>query len=106
VKIHLTKADKRNTLNQEVERFLSQGGSINSVEQGVSGRENPTRALLPNLFCDSKQQTRTDAREALQAIDSRKNKKTPTPSTRRKNKKVPVYDDFGELLRWVWSDKD
>lgn len=105
MKPQITKADKRNTLNQEVERFLSQGGSINSVEQGVSGRENPTSALLPNLFCDSKQKTRTDAREALLAIDSRKGKKTPSP-TRRKNKKVPVYDDFGELLRWVWSDKD
>ena len=105
MKPQITKADKRNTLNQEVERFLSQGGSINSVEQGVSGRENPTSALLPNLFCDSKQKTRTDAREALLAMDSRKAKKTPT-TPRRKNKKGPVYDDFGELLRWVWSDKD
>jgi len=20
-------------------------------------------------------------------------------------KKVPVYDDFGEILRWVWDDE-
>lgn len=105
MKTHPTKADKRNALNQEVERFLSQGGSINSVEQGVSGRENPTSALLPNLFCDSKQKTRTDAREALLAMDSRKSKKAP-PAPRRKHKKIPVYDDFGELLRWVWPDKE
>lgn len=100
-----TKAEKRESLNQEVERFLAQGGTIHNVEQGVSGRENPASALIPSLF-DGKSQTRTDASDALKALDNRKkNNQTKTKPTRRNTrKKVPVYDDFGELLRWVWQE--
>ncbi|MFT5592802.1 MAG: hypothetical protein ACI8SR_001164 [Oceanicoccus sp.] len=98
-----SKADKRAALNKEMEDFLSEGGKVSSVDQGVSGRENPTKALLPVLF-NEKSSERTDAREALKALDSRKPHKTQTKPNKRPTKK-PVYDDFGELLRWVWVDE-
>lgn len=98
-----SKAEKRAQLNNEIENFLSKGGKVDSVAQGVSGRENPTKALLPILFSEKAGQ-RTDARNALQSLDSRKGKKANRPTNKRPTKK-PVYDDFGELLRWVWVDE-
>lgn len=98
-----SKADKRAELNKEIERFLSKGGQVDNVEQGVSGRENPMKALVPVLFSE-KSGERTDARNALQSMDSRKQQKSQTKHHKRPKKK-PIYDDFGELLRWVWSDE-
>ncbi len=99
----LSKAEKRAQLNNQIEQFLSKGGQVASVPQGVSGRENPTQALVPALFTE-KAAPRTDARNALQSLDSRKNKKNTSHTLKRPRKK-PVYDDFGELLRWVWVDE-
>jgi hypothetical protein len=45
-----SKADRRAELDKEVENFLSKGGTVSNVEQGVSGRENPMKALVPVLF--------------------------------------------------------
>lgn len=99
---HTTKAEKREALNAEIERYLSKGGKVDAVPQGVSGRENPEKALLPALFAE-KASTRTDARNALKSLDSRKKHATANNKPKRPTKK-PVYDDFGELLRWVWVD--
>lgn len=82
--------------------FLQSGGKVDEVPQGVSGRENPEQALLPILFSE-KAMNRTDATKALQSLDLRKKSKKETKIT-RKAKKKPVYDDFGEILRWVWED--
>lgn len=98
-----SKADRRAELNDEIDKFLSKGGKVDSVEQGVSGRENPTKALLPVLF-NEKSGSRTDARDALKDMDSRKSQKSQAKPLKRPKKK-PVYDDFGELLRWVWVDE-
>jgi hypothetical protein len=98
-----SKADRRAELDKEVENFLSKGGTVSNVEQGVSGRENPMKALVPVLFSE-KSGARTDARTALQSMDSRKQQKNQAKTTKRPTKK-PVYDDFGELLRWVWTDE-
>ncbi|GAA6133479.1 hypothetical protein NBRC116188_02680 [Oceaniserpentilla sp. 4NH20-0058] len=98
-----TKADKRAELNAEMERFLAKGGKVDSVPQGISGRENPEKALTPALFAE-KASARTDARNALKSLDARKASKTSQKSHKRPTKK-PVYDDFGELLRWVWVDE-
>ncbi len=103
----ITKAQKRELLDQEMARFLAKGGEVLEVKQGISGRENTSKAMMPILFSE-KALSRTDARPALCKLDSRKNintkKPKPSPPTIRR-KKVPIYDDFGEVLRWVWNDE-
>ena len=101
-----TKAQKREALDKEMEKYLSKGGEVLQVEQGKSGFENPTQAVLPILF-NEKAGTRTDARNVLSKMDARNKKpKKPIHTPRPKQKKkVPVYDDFGEVLRWVWADE-
>lgn len=99
-----TKAEKRASLSAEIEQFFANGGKVDEVQQGVSGRDNPEQALLPVLFGE-KAMKRTDARPALKAIDERKKKSCEKKPSIKKSKKVPVYDDFGEILRWVWEDE-
>jgi len=101
---HISKAEKKASLNAAVEQFLKNGGSVDEVQQGVSGRENPNQALLPVLFGE-KAMERTDARSALTSIDARKKKSLESKPKIKKAKKVPVYDDFGEILRWVWENE-
>ena len=101
----ITKAQKRALLEQEMQNYLSKGGEVEEVDQGISGRENPMQALLPVLF-NEKTLKRTDARAELNKVDARKHPKKNAPVARAKTKKkVPVYDDFGEILRWVWDDE-
>jgi len=105
VKQPITKAQKRALLEQEMQNYLSKGGEVEEVDQGISGRENPMQALLPVLF-NEKTLKRTDARAELNKVDARKHPKKNAPVARTKaKKKVPVYDDFGEILRWVWDDE-
>jgi len=107
VKHITTKAEKRASLSAEIEQFFANGGKVDEVQQGVSGRDNPEQALLPVLFGE-KAMKRTDARPTLKAIDERKQKaqekRALEKSKIKKAKKVPVYDDFGEILRWVWEE--
>ncbi len=101
----ITKAQKRALLEQEMQKYLAKGGEVEEVDQGISGRENPMQALLPVLF-NEKILKRTDARGALNKLDARKQSKKPTHTPRAKpKKKIPVYDDFGEVLRWVWAEE-
>jgi hypothetical protein len=105
VKQLVSKAQKRALLEQEMEKYLAKGGAVEEVEQGISGRENPMKALLPVLF-NEKVLKRTDARAELKKVDDRKHpKKRPTVIKAKLRKKIPVYDDFGEVLRWVWNDE-
>ncbi|EAT13517.1 hypothetical protein HF888_08770 [Bermanella marisrubri] len=99
-----SKKQRRAQLDKEIENYLNHGGQIDKVPQGTSGRENPEAALLPVLFAE-KAHLRTDARPALQQLDTRKNKKKLPPRHKARRKKKPIYDDFGEILRWVWDDK-
>lgn len=99
-----SKAEKRALISKEIEQFLQSGGKVDEVPQGVSGRENPAQALVPVLFSE-KAMNRTDATKALRSLDQRKKEKQKSLKTvTRRPKKKPVYDDFGELLRWVWED--
>lgn len=98
-----SKAQKRAELLAEVERFLQNGGAVESVPQGVSGRDDPEKALIPALFTE-KAMSRTDVSRALQSVDMRKKKHSPVNKLQRRPKKKPIYDDFGELLRWVWEE--
>jgi len=44
VKHLITKAEKRASLSDEVAKFFQDGGTVDEVQQGVSGRDNPANA--------------------------------------------------------------
>ena len=105
-----TKADIRAELQQQVDCYTREGGEIQQIPSGISGRENPLESIKTPLFTDQKTD-RTPVPEIVAALDSRKNKKTTktksenTRAEQTRPKEKIIYDDFGEPLRKVWVDQ-
>ena len=106
----VTKADMRNELRQETERFLQKGGNVNEIPQGISGKDagDPPLFLNRRLFIEPKA-SRTPVPEVVAAIEARRREKyRHKPPLKRKvarPRRKTIYDDFGEPLRKVWLEE-
>jgi len=103
----VSKDDLRAELEAAMDRFLDDGGSIEQVPQGVSGREGDMAPKLGtrDLFIEPKA-TRTQIPEVIAALDARR--RPPKRQSRRSNRgprRKLIYDDFGEPLRHVWVEE-
>jgi hypothetical protein len=102
----VSKEDLRAELEDAMGRFLEEGGRIEQVPQGVSGREGdaPPKPGTRDLFIEPKA-TRTQIPEVIAALDARRRppKRQPRRSQRGPRRKL-IYDDFGEPLRHVWVE--
>lgn len=100
-----TKSEIRQSLDQQVEDFLSSGGEVNAVDNGVSG-DNQFNPWQTPLFLKGTQQDHTPITHLYKVIDGRKRKQTQSSAKKqnRKPTKELIYDDFGEPLRWVWKE--
>ena len=106
----VSKADIRNKLLQETERFLQQGGNVNEIPRGISGKEagDPPLFLNRRLFLEPKK-PRTPVPEVVAAIEARRREKYHHKPPRKRKVTRPqrkiIYDDFGEPLRRIWLDE-
>ncbi|MEH6616422.1 MAG: hypothetical protein V7699_01140 [Porticoccus sp.] len=100
-----TKADLRIELQTQIDDYTRQGGEINKVPRGLSGRDNPQESLQTPLF-DGPKTNRTPIPEVVAALDLRSQKNTAVkkPAEKRRREKI-IYDDFGEPLRKVWVEE-
>lgn len=99
-----TKKDLRNELDQQIADFLDQGGAVDKVEKGISRYNNAIPPAFNQSFSGPAQK-RTFINDVVNNLDQRKqaNKKSSGEKP-KKPKRVLLYDDFGEPLRWVWQD--
>lgn len=107
----VSKADLRDELQRETERFLKQGGHVQNIPSGISGKDpgDPPLFLNRRLFIEPRGQ-RTLVPEVVAAIEARrrqKNQRKPQrkPSRLPRPRRKIIYDDFGEPLRKVWVDE-
>ncbi len=105
-----TKADIRRELEAQVDAYLREGGAVQQIERGVSGRdaaEGPLKAP-PLAEGELPRNERTYVPEVVAAIEQRRqgmSRGRPGSTTRRhKPRKIIIYDDFGEPLRWQWEE--
>lgn len=100
-----TKAQIRDEINSQIASYLNQGGEVNAVPRGISGREPTIHPPLPISF-DKDQQSRTPVTEVISAIEERRQQKGQPKTLRRRNqpRKKLIYDDFGQPLRWQWVE--
>ena len=105
----VSKADIRDELLEETERFLKKGGSVDKIPQGLSGKNpgDPPVFLNRRLFIEPKV-PRTLVPEVVAAIEARRKEKT-RPKSQTKNcssrpRRKIIYDDFGEPLRRIWTE--
>lgn len=106
----VSKADIRQQLELETERFLKHGGEVECIDSGISGKDPQESPLFLNrrLFVEPRTQ-RTLVPEVVAAIEARRQQKTKRSPDRKRTRtpqprKKVIYDDFGEPLRKVWVD--
>ena len=108
----VSKADERARLQREMESFLTSGGQVENVPNGISGKDpgDPPLFLNRRLFVEPPM-PRTPIPEVVAAIEARRPLK-PRRGAVRKKSRLPqprrkvIYDDFGEPLRRVWINED
>lgn len=100
-----TKIQQRNELNAEIERFLQHGGEVKAVPQGTSGNESNINLFSRSGTPFEPKTERTPVTEAIQALDSRKQKSSAPPPRKHRPYKKLITDDFGEPIRWVWVEE-
>ena len=106
----VSKEDLRAELERATARFLRQGGRVEQVPQGTSGKDpgDPPLFLNRRLFIEPRTK-RTLVPEVVAAIEARRKEKlrrNPGPKRKRlpEPRRKTIYDDFGEPLRRVWVD--
>jgi hypothetical protein len=104
VKKFPTKADLRIELQNRIDDYTRQGGEIDQIPRGLSGRLNPNESLQTPLF-DGPKTNRTPIPEVVAALDSRQKKPGTKKSAEKKRREKVIYDDFGEPLRKVWVEE-
>jgi len=99
-----TRRQLHKEMEQQVQDFLHQGGQVNEVPRGLSGRLDANSPLI-SIFDGSSQEDRTPLPEVVAAIEARKKPQlAPKPKKQRPRKKV-ILDDFGQPLRWEWVEE-
>lgn len=104
----VTKNMIRSEMDQQVHDYLNGGGQVQSIDRGISGRENPNAALQPHYSnFEKKPEDRTPLTDVVSALDDRAKKQKVASVKPKKKKSVrkPIYDDFGEIMRWEWVDE-
>lgn len=104
-----TKAQIRSEIAQQVDTFLTEGGAVNAVPMGATGRD-PGRCLPLPISFDKNQQPRTQVQDVISAIEERRSHKAAlkapfNKAPGRKPRKKMIYDDFGQPLRWQWVEE-
>jgi len=100
-----SKKDAQADLERQVAAYLSHGGNISQVDRGISGLDHDKPWINPFKNSESeKAQERTPVPDVVAAIDARKHPAKKLAAKRQRQTKKWIYDDFGEPVRWVWSD--
>jgi len=106
----VSKADIRDALQRETERFLDCGGRVKEIPPGTSGRNagDPPLFLNRRLFVEPRT-PRTHIPEVVAAIEARRldrfRRKAPQKRRLPHPRRKVIYDDFGEPLRRIWLDE-
>lgn len=103
IKPKTTKKDTRKELESLVDQFIKKKGTIQQVNMGESGLIDG-KYNTSHIGFNEPKQDRTPLNHVVAAIQQRKHTPTPKPQAKKKPKKVIIYDDFGEPLRWIWED--
>ena len=102
-----TKVELRSEIDQQVADYLEQGGNVEHVDRGTSAVQYRDGPIKPTtVLFDQPRAERTLLPDVVAALESRRKPVKPETKKRRRQQaeKVPVYDDFGEVIRWVWRD--
>jgi hypothetical protein len=101
-----SKKEVRQQMQRDVNRFLKAGGAVDVIPAGETGRviKNGVPAAATELFTGPRSPKREYLTDVIKNMESRKKasaEKAIPPHT-TSPKQVPIYDDFGEIIRYEW----
>lgn len=99
-----TRRQLHQELEQQIQDFLHNGGHVNEVPRGLSGRPDANGPLI-SIFDGSSQEDRTPLPEVVAAIEARKKPALPIKPKKLRPRKKVILDDFGQPLRWEWVEE-
>jgi hypothetical protein len=106
----------RRELDRQVNAYLREGGQVQQIARGISGRSAEDGPLPNAPFTGGYTQENGATNEAQQkgertyltdvitAIEARRKPKIATKRVKHRARKKFIYDDFGEPIRWVWEE--
>jgi hypothetical protein len=98
-----TRRQLHQELEEQVQQYLNEGGQVNEVPRGLSGRMDNNGPLVV-LFEGGSHEDRTPVPDVVAAIEARK-KPSLTKSRKLRPRKKVILDDFGQPLRWEWVEE-
>lgn len=99
-----TRREMHSELDQQVNEFLTQGGAVNEVPRGLSGRPYAQNPLVA-IFEGQSQEDRTPLPGVVAAIEARRKPSSASKHHKPRPKKKIILDDFGQPLRWEWVEE-
>lgn len=99
-----TKAQIRAELEKQIQHYLRDGGEVKNIPKGISGQHD-NRNLFAQLGENPPRQDRTPLDEVVKTLEARKKHPNAPGNRSKKPRKILITDDFGEPLRWVWTDE-
>lgn len=99
-----TRRQMHKELEAQTNEFLTQGGQVNEVPRGLSGRLDANAPLI-SIFDGNGQEDRTPLPDVVAAIEARKKPQLPPKPKKLRPRKKIILDDFGQPLRWEWVEE-
>ncbi len=102
-----SKAEIRRQLEQQVGAYVDQGGEVKQIQRGISGRSDTSVPLSSNTAFTEPRKERTPVHDVVATLEARRRPAAKAKTGQRQDRqpqKVAIYDEFGEIVRWVWSD--
>ena len=99
-----TRRELHAELQAQIDSFLHEGGNVNEVPRGLSGRPY-AQAPLMSIVEGNSQEDRTPIPEVVAAIEARRKPQTSLKHYKPRPKKKVILDDFGQPLRWEWVEE-
>lgn len=97
----------RQQIEQQVLEYLGNGGEVVQIEKGTSAMSLDGSGERPTTsFFQQPKAERTPVVDVVTALEARRRpirnirSRTDPPQQQR----VPLYDDFGEVVRCVWQE--
>lgn len=97
-----TRREMHNELQEQIQAYLSQGGQVNEIPRGISGRPYATNPL--HALFEGHHEDRTPVPDVVAAIEARKKPQLAGRLSPSRPQKKIIYDDFGQPLRWEWVE--
>ena len=100
-----SKRDIRRQIEQQTLDYLERGGEVVEVERGSSAYDEARPRPSTTLFQEPRAK-RTPLGDVVSELEARRQpERVRQPKAKAAQpRKVPVYDDFGEVIRWVWRE--